>query len=268
MTDSTGPSPGLYPWGHHRIVGEDPLIARIGALSVAVQVRGDEIWVSHDGGASSEVPPPHPVDPPEWSRWAAAGIPEGIEILPVLPDRPLVLQPEKPFHLLPGARARIYVRVPVWVQLRIPGQRGIPLRELPALILSDTWWGNFTEGELCYWLHIGARRTAPPEIFAPDRIICPVELTNQAREDLPVEKILLRCEHLTVFRGSHSLWSDEVLVRYRGEEVGSVLEMSGKAPPEAAQATSLAPPRTPPARSLTARTFARIRGFPGLGMVT
>lgn len=268
MAASPGVSPGHLVWGHHRVAGDAPSTLQIGSLWITAQLRNDEIWLSHGSEARGEPVPSDPSEIREWTRWATSGSPEGLDILPLFPDRPLVLQPEKPFHLLPGASARIYIRVPVWVQVRITGQRGSLLQEIPSMVLSDTWWGSFTEGEICYWLHIMARRTAPPEIFLPDRILCPVELLNQAREELPVEKILLRCQHLTVFKGEGCLWSDEVKIRYRGEEVGSVLEMSGTAPPEAAGAPLLTPPRTPPTKGFTARTFARIRGFPGLGMAS
>jgi hypothetical protein len=268
MTASRGASPGLIAWGHHRLPGDAPSTLQIGLLWIAAQLRGDEVWLAHGRAEPGEPTSAAPPEDSDWSRWAASGAMEGLDILPLPPDRPLVLQPERPFHLLPGANARIYVRVPVWVQVRVPGPRGSLLQEIPSLVLSDTWWGTFTEGEICYWLHIMARRAAPPEIFLPDRILCPVDLSNQAREELPVEKILLRCQHLSVFKGEGCLWSDEVKIRYKGEEVGSVLEMSGTAPPEAAGATLVSPPRTPPAKGFTARTFARIRGFPGLGMAS
>jgi hypothetical protein len=268
METPSGTSPGLYSWGLHPVGGHVPSTVRIGSLWMASRLRGDEIWLVHGRLDAVEGEPQVPSDAGDWSRWAAPGRQGELEILPLPPDRPLVLQPEKPFHLLPGASARIYVRVPVWIRVRIPGPGGPLLQEIPSLVLSDTWWGSFTAGELCYWLHINARRSAPPDIFLPDRILCPVELLNQSREDLPVEKVLLRCQHLTVFRGDGCLWSDEVKVRYKGEEVGSVLEMTGTPPPEAGDATPLAPPRITPARSFTARTFARIRGFPGLGLTS
>ncbi len=268
MGSSPVASTGLFSWGHHPVAGNAPITVEIGRLSMAVQVQEDEIWIAHDRSGSGEVPSTLPPEARQWNRWATPGSLEGLEILPAPPDRPLVLQPEKPFHLLPGARARIYVRIPLWVRLKVPGEKGALLQEIPSVVLSDTWWGSFTEGELCYWLPFTGRRSAPPEIFLPDRMLCPMELLNQAREELPVEKLLLRCEHLTVFQGRECLWSDEVHVHHKGEEAGSVLAMSGMPPPEAPGAPMLASPRTPAARSFTARTFARIKGFPGLGTAT
>lgn len=268
MSEPSGTSPGLHSWGLHRAGAHVPSTVRIGSLWIASQLRGDEIWLAHGRLAAGEPVPEIPGDAGEWSRWAAPGRTGELDIGPLPPDRPLVLRPEKPFHLLPGASARIYVRVPVWVQVRVAGATGPLLYEIPSMVLSDTWWGTFTEGELCYWLPINARRTAPQETILPDRIVCPVELLNQAKEDLPVEKILLPSQHLTVFAGQECLWSDEVKVRHRGDEGGSVVEMTGRPPAEAGDARLLASPRTTAARSFTARTFARIRGFPGLGLAS
>jgi hypothetical protein len=237
---------------------------KIGDIGVVVQVDNDELRLasvqdSDEWEEGGELPSSHP----GWTRWAASEVPQEIRISPQLPDRPVVLQPEEPFHLLPGARARIFVRVPVWIRIEVLGKEAGILDEIPTLVLSDTWWGDFASGELCYWLPIVARRSASPEIFRADRILCPLELVNRASENLPVEKILLRCPHLSIFRGSGSLWSDEIRVRYRGEEIGSEVEMTGRTPPEAQQAQRLAVPREPMVRGITARTFARLRGLGG-----
>lgn len=266
MSSASG-APGLFFWGKYRIPGDAPLVLRAGGLVVFVWKQRDEIWASHTHVPEGEESPSPPVESDSsWERWGASRSPDEVEVMPHLPDRALVLRPENPFHLLPGARARVFVRVPLTMRIAVPGSTGGLLLELPTTSLSDTWWGDRLSGELCYWLHIRARRGAPPELFRTDRIICPLALENQAGEDLPVEKILLRSRHLSVFRGDGSLWSDEVRIRYRGEEVGSDLEMRGHTPPEAPGAPRLTPPRVPLTRGLTARTFARLRSLPGLGL--
>lgn len=238
---------------------------RFGSLVIRIRKDDDEIHLSHSNDPAGAAGGFVDGQRARWERWAGSGELNEIEFFPAFPDRPLVLQPENPFRLLPGARARIFVRVPLWVQIRVPGRHGALLAEVPTMTLSETWWGGFQDGELAYWLHITARRGAPPEIFLPDRIICPLALQNQANEDLPVEKVLLRVNHLSVFKGSGSLWADEVRIRYKGEEEGSELETTGRTPPEAPGAQRLASPRIPLARGFSARTFARLKALPGLG---
>ncbi len=259
------PASSLFSWGRYTIPSGETMETRLGTLTVLLRKEKDEIRLTHQWENGPKTHIPGQGQPGKWERWAASQDAKEVEFLPAFPDRHLVLQPENPFRLLPGAKARIFVRVPVWLQIRVPGKQGGLLGEFPTLILSDTWWGQVEDGEIAYWLHITARREAPPSIFLPDRILCPLALENRSQEDLPVEKILLRVSHLSVFRGPGSLWSDEVRIRYRGEEEGSELEMTGRTPPEAPGANRLAPPRVPTAKGFTARTFARLRALPGLG---
>ena len=71
------------------------------------------------------------------SRWASGDDEVEIEIRPVFPDRPLVLRPENPFHLLPEAQARVFVRVPLWIQVEVPGPRGT-IRSADGYVLATS----------------------------------------------------------------------------------------------------------------------------------
>jgi hypothetical protein len=257
---------GHFSWGRYRLPRDEAFRLRLASLTVFARRQGDEIWISHGSHPEGDPPAAEPARQEDWSRWGASESPDEIEILPAFPDRPLVLRPENPFNLLPDARARVFVRVPLWIRVGVPGSRGGLLLEIPTVTLSDTWWGTPQEGQLCYWLHILARREAPPDVFRSDRVLCPLDLINRAKEELPVEKILLQVGHLSIFRGEGSLWSDEIRVRYRGEVEGSELEVTGRTPPEAPGATRLMPPRTSAPRGFTARTFSRIKALPGLGI--
>ena len=265
MASSSGSTPGLFEWGRHRLPARGPFSLTLSTLTVFVEYRDQELWVATANRAEGSPPPSMDSPELEWSRWAASNAPEELEIVPTLPDRSLVLRPENPFHLLPGARARVFVRLPIWLQVRLPGSKNAVVAEAPTRVLSDTWWGSPAEGNLCYWLDITARRQADDTVFRADRILCPLDLKNEAEEDLSVEKLLLRCEHLSVFRGPGSLWTDEVEVRYQGEEEGSEIQVTGRTPPEAPGAPRLTPPRTPLAKRFSARTFARLKSLPGLG---
>lgn len=265
MTSPENAVPGLFAWGRYRLDRAEAVKIHLGFLTVFVRREGDEIWLAHSLVSEGDPPPSIPTDSATWLRWGGSESPDQVDILPAFPDRSLVLRPENPFNLLPAARARVFVRVPVWVRVEVPGPQGGLLMEIPTATLSDTWWGTPQEGQICYWLDILARREAPKSVFRPDRIFCPLEFMNRAREELPVEKILLRAGHLSIFRGPGSLWSDEVRVRYRGESEGSELEMTGRTPPEAPGATRLAPPREPLPQGFSARTFSRLRALPGLG---
>ena len=188
--------------------------------------------------------------------------------MPVLPDRALVVKPDHPFTLTRRARARVYMRVPAWVRVEAVeegGGRPVRLAEVPTSPLSDTWWGDFLDGEMAYWLTTKARRALTPDLFAPWVIMAVLQLDNHSEDDLLVEKLLMRVEHLSVYEKEGRLWAEEVRVEYHGEAEGSDIHMDDHPPDEAKGAREITPPRTQ-SRSFRARTFARLRALSGFGL--
>jgi len=253
-------------------------------------------------------PPPEPPQGAEWSRWATPGGEREIVLRPALPDRVVVLEPEWAFRLLSGSEARVFVRVPLWIRIDLrvgpgaepadtqpaytqpadeqptgepprggqspgPGPisgtgRTLKLQETPALVMSDTWWGEYYQGELAYWLPTTARRVMAPRLFSPHMAVCPLLMQNQSADELRVEKLALRVAHLSLFVHEEHLWSDESRVLYQGDEEGSQVDMAGRPPAEAETGLLVSGPRTPIQRGLRARTFDRLRAFPGFGGAT
>ena len=255
------------PWGDHELSPDEPVSIRIGPLVLFVHSRGDEVWIASRPGdwthgsveSAASTPEDH-----EWVRWPVPGGAGRISLSPVLPPRSVVVEPELTFRLLPSTEARIFVRVPLWVRVTIATAPEKFLVELPILTLSDTWWGDFTEGELCYWLPTTARRRVDEGTFSPHLVVCPLQLVNESDEELEVREVALRVAHLTVFGTDGRFWADETSVRYRGESEESSIEMSGRSPAEAPSAVEVAAPRSPIPRGLTARAFARLKSLPGL----
>jgi hypothetical protein len=254
------------PWGRIELPTAVTLPHRVGPRDLWFAFRHREILVATSRAPEgTQVPAPEPPETSSWSRWAVPGEERTVVLRPILPDRAVVLQSELPFSLLPRAEARIYVRIPLWIRVETVGNGATLLMELPTVDLSDTWWGGFMEGELCYWLHTHARREMPAELIQPYLAICPLLLVNRSGADLRVEKFAFRVAHLSLFLHRGGLWADESVVRYQGEAEGSQIEITGHPPPEAAGAARVAEPRIPVVRSFTARTFQRLKAFPGIG---
>lgn len=243
-----------FDWGRHTVPADDEACLRLGPLELRFLRRSDELRLSwHREGEVEEVPR-------RWSRWAPGESWSGeIELAPAFPDRLVVVKPEEEFRLMQGARARIYLRVPMQVEVRIRPLPAPALASVPTVVMSDTWWGQVEEGELGYWLETRARRAIGTGEFAEHLCICPLQLENRAAEDLQVDKIALRVGHLSLYREGEHLWSDETRVRYLGEEEGSRIDMAGHPPGEATGAVRMAPPKVPMERGFSARTFARLR---------
>lgn len=259
------------PWGDHPLPeGPDVRAVAIGPLTLWARCTADEIWLAHHSGDWTDRGEIREAGPPSedegWTRWPVPDETESLRLTPVFPPRTLVVKPELSFRLLPGAHGRIYVRVPLWVRAVAAGSDEHVLTEIPTVVLSDTWWGEFSEGELCYWLSTTARRQVAPEIFQPHLAVCPLDLANRSETELEVEKIALRVDHLSVFRGENGFWSDVTRVKYRGDAEESEVEISGRKPSEAGgDVVRVSEPRSRSSRSFSARTFSRLRSLPGLG---
>lgn len=237
-----------FSWGDHE-VDEHPRTLRLGPLRLTFASNSGELrlaWGYDDA-------------PPEWTRWATGQWDGQIRLTPVQPDRVVVIKPEREFRLLRGARARVYLRVPLHVQIESLGSNPRTLIRIPSAHLSDSWWGSPLEGELGYWLDTRARRSMKDDEFLEHLCICPLQLENDSTDHLLVDRIALRVAHLSVYRDGNRLWADETRVRYLGEEAWSRIEMSGQAPAEAPDATRVTPPDMPLPRGFTARTFARLK---------
>jgi len=256
-------------WGRQVVPPGEGTELTMGPLQLRFREEGGEIWVGA-GPTPGDRDWGSPWLPTEsgWTRWAVPPTGEdgaSLFLTPALPDRLLVVKPEVPFRLAPGGRARVYVRVPVTVGVRLGHETGPLLGEFPTLLLSDTWWGDFLDGALGYWLPTSARREMTPELLEAHLVVCPLDLSNPSRDPLPVEKIALRVNHLSIFLAGNALWSDETVVRYLGDQEESHLETTGRPPEQARAARLVAPPRQPVERGLRARTFARLRALPGMG---
>jgi hypothetical protein len=242
------------PWGEVRLAAGEGMQRRSGALTLELRREPDEVWIR---GSYEGKPPPSEDD---WVRWSVPAS-DRLELRPALADRTLVVAPERSFRLPPLGTARIFVRVPLFVRVMRVGTEGdtTRLEELPSVVLSDTWWGTFTEGELAYSVHTRARRAVAPDIFEPHLAVCPFELVNASAQALPVERFAVRVAALTLFGRGDAVWTDEMLVRYHGAQEGSEIQYTGKVPRDAGTVTRIAEPREPAPKGLHARTFGMLR---------
>lgn len=263
------PAVTLGPWGVHHVPPEGVLAVEVGPLGLRFTQEAEEIRMAllRNGGSPEDAGEDAEEDADEdigWTRWAPADWSGEVALSPEFPDRTLVMAPEDPFWLLDGAEARIYVRVPLHVNVEALGTERSRLASVATVVASDTWWGTVEEGELCYWLSTRARRRITADLYTHHMAICPLHLVNRSGDDLHVDKIAVRVAYLSLFaHEGRAIWADETRVRYTGDIEGSRIEMSGEAPTEATGAELLAHPHVRMARGFRARTFARLRSIHG-----
>ena len=149
---------------------------------------------------------------------------------PALPDRPVVVRPDRDLTLLPGESARFFLEIPVWFRLSAAGGRKTRIFEEPMHVFSKTWFGDPVTGELCYALaarlHQGLDSIEPTAF----RAICPLLISNDSDTDLAFEKICIHAEHLSVFRGSRRLWANSLNVIFKGSDQTTQIQIVPAAP--------------------------------------
>jgi len=197
-----------------------------------------------------------------WQRWAEKGTSVTLDIKPAMPNLALIVSPENPFFLRPGATASFYVRVPLWLQLRT-SKNETTLTDQPFVTLSKTWFGTPMEGELCYWKSSTALREITGEHYLAHAAICPLQLENRSSIDLHVEKICFRVYYLSLFYDGTQLWSDRMNIEYSGKESVSELTVKGQPPAEAKQAKLINGPREKLKRRIAAISFSGLLDLPG-----
>lgn len=199
-----------------------------------------------------------------WWRWTA---PEGtlLKIAPCLPALALVAAPQNPFRILPGERARVYVSVPVGVRASVPGEKDLPLVEVPTEGLSRTWIGTPQKGELAWWTRTRARRDPAADPALPHIATAPLVLSNRSAESLLIEKIFLRLPFLSVFEAGEELWTDASHIIHKGPGEYETVQEEGEPPDERTDGRLLAAPRARPKTGLAALSFSPLKALSELG---
>jgi hypothetical protein len=233
-------------------------------LKLSFKRLNNELWLNTDQQVAPEVAEAGTeAKEPDWSRWvimntdkSKAGTSMVISVMPSYPDRPLIVRPEYPLRLIPGAKVLVFMRIPVFVSVYDESRKEPRLlTEFPSIQLSNTWFGSMTEGELCYWLKTRARTFPEALTEKPHLCTCPIHIVNSSDEELLVDKLCLRLDTLSIYEADGRLWSDQMNIFYKGEERFSDLAAAGKPPAQASGARLLRPPRKASSSNIAMRTF-------------
>jgi len=206
--------------------------------------------------------PLHPVEEePEqldWQRFVTPSATSALQIVPVLPDRPVVSRPEARIEIAPRHTGLFFVTIPVWLRIQLDMALPVTLCEFPTQVLSKTWFGHPSEeGEIGYALTTRARQEVSELTDVEGRAICPVFLENRTYEPLTFAQLLLRVQHMSVYQtGDGKLWTNECRLGYTGSIFPALLTFGRTAPEQAKDSRMFSGPRVAPDSGLTARVIA------------
>jgi hypothetical protein len=249
-------------WGPVEVAAESSKCLQLGSVDIHIRHSDDE-WrfaYTHPKGDAQHGQEPEDSD---WLRMVSARN-ESLELQPALPDRPLVIRPESPVSIFPGRFARFYVAVPVWYRfVSVLQNERTTVIDIPARVLSNTWFGDPANGELCYSLDAPLIRTDEPLGENPSIVTCGLVVRNGSEEKLNFERICVHVENLSVFEIQDRLWTNEIRVLFKGSDQISQITIHDRPPDRPGGAVKLSEPREPENKSILRRSFSFIRYFTG-----
>lgn len=251
-------------WTPSEIPIDEPTVRRVGPLGLWLcrtafewQVGQDRAPTSGPPEADAQAEPPADMN---WERWALDGDSRRVRLSPAMPDRPLVVRPEHDLLITPASTCVFYVNVAAWVRISVgPEGQETRLVDVPTVQLSNTWFGDPTEGELCYSVRTKARRALLDLAPQPHRVVCRIAIRNESDEPLDLERICLRVTHMGIYADSTRLWATPCELAYRGGDRFSRVDYREGPPDESDHAVLLTPPTSVPEAGVINRSIGRLR---------
>jgi hypothetical protein len=262
-------------WEPKQLSGEGWYHASVGPLDLWIRRTPADWYVAHarDTGREQALSAPAPLQPAQtnarvdrltWNRWVAGEEAARVHLVPCLPDRAVVIRPRYPLNVPRGKEVLFFVSIPVWARLLVGEQESLTLCELPTIVLSKTWFGDPITGELCYSLKTKVLRQIEMVENLAHLAVCPVLIRNQAFADLDFQRICIRVEYLSLYRGQTRLWTNQVEVQFHGEELNSTIITGRGAPEFERTAEELTEARLAPERSLLKKSFSFLKALSGI----
>ena len=180
---------------------------------------------------------------------------------PALPDRPVVIRPDRALTLLPGQSTVFFLRIPAWFRLATPGARPARIFEEPLASLTRTWFGDPVTGELCWGLATRLHHSLDSVHPSADHAVCPLMIENDSDTDLEFQKICIHVENLNVFRGSRHLWTNSLHAVFKGPDQVTQIEIVHTPPGFEDGLVPISGAREPAAGWNIRRTFGVLKYF-------
>jgi hypothetical protein len=187
-------------------------------------------------------------------------------VRPATPDLPIVLKPEVPICLVPGASVYYEARVPVWIQLvgkRSRSRKNTAeeiLEELPSRKMRRYWFGSVDQGEVAY-----ALRFAPAVQQRSQRhhLIVPLNVRNASQMPLWFQRFIVRVVHLDVFSDGKRVFTNDVRVVFKGPEQLSQITFGDSSSLAGDNTEQLSARRIPTNNDIIRKSFMLLRDLTG-----
>jgi hypothetical protein len=223
-------------WGNFNIGREGSVKKQIGPLSLVIMNEIGEWkiyydrsmeWSENRGEEEARILEKFEVYPDTLKeRYVLSESPQYVHLSPVLADRSVVVQPEKPFYIPTQQNTTLFISSPLWVKLSYDAGVSV-LTEIPIVRPSDTWFGpNTMDGESCYASKTSARMSLKDLPRRFHRAITPLQIYNDSESHLLLERINLPVSCLDLYESAdEQLWTQEIKMVKDKNEVTAGLEI-------------------------------------------
>ncbi|MEZ5104798.1 MAG: hypothetical protein R2757_09905 [Draconibacterium sp.] len=157
------------------------------------------------------------------SDYFQTGKSNSLIIAPALPNKPLVFKGSG-LNVLPGQKITIFLKIPLTFQIYFSKvQPENLLREITYKRLSNTWFGEPDSGEPAFTLGSEYFLDFDEIKITGFEAICPVSVKNSDNENLNVQRLIIRDEHLSLYKNENKMVTSLVEIEFKGKDtIGAV----------------------------------------------
>ena len=254
-------------WEEFKVEEGNYYLRQIGPLRLWIQKQFDE-WIvgwkyesEETNSISEQVLDTIEENDITWHRRVVKQKQDSIKLIPVMPDRAVVVKPESELKITREADATFFVRIPVWLKVCSRANYSETLYEIPSIVLSNTWFGEPYDGELCYSLTTSARRSLEGLEPRAYQVICPIHIKNTVSEDLIFKRLCIQVSHLSIYQSDDEMWTNKIHVQFRGEGKESSIKFEDSAPKTDKKLTLVGQPRKKITKSFARKSFDTFKLF-------
>jgi len=202
----------ISKWGSFSIKSQEIYHWKTDKLNILIKKENDILKIYHYK-SENELN----IDEILWQDWL---IKEDndliIDILPSYPDKTIVLKFKRTFSILKKQKKQISVIIPIWVKIKIK-QKDIAteILTIPVTESFKGWFGDLSDGELCYYITPEQENTNNQLYF----LKLPISVINNSEKNsLIIEKFAIQPKYLSIFENQElSLSSDDINVIFKSD---------------------------------------------------
>jgi len=226
-------------WATHQLSANEVGSWKIGPLELWIKRYANEwrLYTRTQGSSAQkemniQIPYTDEIPPNlEVHRFGVDKTVDHLSFHPTLANRPVVVRPEKAFHLPPREEVTIFISHSVWLSLSYGTQQNT-LMTIPVHRPSDTWFGpSSEEGELCYSARTKAKLRFEELDFFPYRAVTKIVLKNKSHRELFLERIKVPFQYLSLYVSKQQIFFTDTLVVTRVEN-DKQIKIEFEAPPK------------------------------------